>query len=324
MSLDRLPLSALLAQALGAVIETYERGGAGAPGSGLPRRAVWANVLRPVGDGIPLRELPAAARLSKRAVRAAVGAAVKEGWLVQEGTDLRPTEAARAAGERWPALDAEADAAHGEVLGEPLRALVRQLHLEWPHHPSGYGPADHSITGGIYGVGGGRTDSTVPTHGADWAPVVRADVDGSSVEDLPVATLLSQAFVSLAADFEELWIGGLHLAATVLRSLPDEGAPTSSIPLLSRLKGDGKSVLERHGYLVVQRDPADPKGKARVAVPTGRGRGTRDEYEPTLGRVEGRWRNRYGPELVDGLRTALESLDLDRAALPHSVSDPLT
>ena len=68
-------MNALLAQALVTVTHEYEQRGAGSVS--LPTLAVWSNVLRPVGDGIDLRELPAAARLSKRAVRAAVGAAVK-------------------------------------------------------------------------------------------------------------------------------------------------------------------------------------------------------------------------------------------------------
>jgi hypothetical protein len=314
-----LPMNALLSQALVTVTHEYEQRGAGS--AGLPTLAVWSNVVRPVGDGIGLRELPAAARLSKRAVRAAVSAAEKQGWLVRDGTTVRPTPAAQTARERWPSLDAEVEASVGANLAPPLRQLVRQLFLEWPHYPTGYGPADHSITGGVYTAGGGQTDSKVPTHAADWAPVVRHDVAGSSAEGLSPSALLSQAFVAFAADFEELWIGGLHLAATVLRLLPDEGVPVSDVALLSRLKGDGKSVLERHGYIEIRRDAENPK--VRIAVPTARGRNTRDEYEPTVGRVEDRWAPKYGADVVAELRSALESLDIDRS-LPHSVIDTLT
>jgi hypothetical protein len=234
---------------------------------------------------------------------------------------VRPTAAGDAARGRWPALDVEVDAAVGTDLAMPLRGLVRQLHLEWPHYPTGYGPADHSITGGVYTAGGGQIDSKVPTHAADWAPVFRRDVEGSSVEGLPVSALLSQAFVAFAADFEELWIGGLHLAAAVLRLLPDEGVPVTDIAMLSRLKGDGKSVLERHGYIEIVRDADDPK--VRVAVPTARGRNTRDEYGPTVERVEDRWGPKYGADVVAALRSALVSRDVDRS-LPHSVIDTLT
>lgn len=312
-----LPLSALLAQALLSVTQRYEQRGAGS--DDLPRVGVWSNVLRPVGDGTSLRELPLAARLSKRAVRAAVGVAEKYAWLTRDGNTVRLSRAGQAVRERWPALDADVEASVGNELSGPLRDLVRQLHLEWPHYPTGYGPADHSITGGVY-AGGGRTDSKVPTHGTDWAPVLRHDVDGSSVEALPLSALLSQAFVAFAADFEELWLGGLHLAATVLRLLPDEGLPIKEIPMLSGLKGDGKSVLERHGYLQIVRG-AD--AKVRVAVPTPRGRHTRDEYEAALQRVEARWCSKYGGEVVTRLRSALENLDVDRS-LPHSLIDPLT
>lgn len=312
-------MNALLSQALVTVTNAYEQRGAGS--AGLPRLAVWSNVLRPVGDGIDLREVPAAARLSKRAVRAAVGAAEKQGWLVREGGAVRPSPAGESARERWPSLDADVEGSLDGDIAAPLREVVRQLHLEWPHHPTGYGPADHSITGGVYTAGGGQIDSKVPTHAADWAPVLRHDVEGSSVAGLPLSALLSQAFVAFAADFEELWIGGLHLAATVLRLVPDEGVPTSEIPMLSRLKGDGKSVLERHGYIEIVRDADD--SKVRLAVPTTRGRNTRDQYESTVRRVEGRWGPKYGADAVDGLRSALEYLDVDRS-LPHSVIDTLT
>ena len=311
-------MHALLSQALIAVTQEYERRGAGS--AELPTLAVWSNVLRPVGDGIEQRALPAAARLSKRAVRAAVTAAEKRGWLVREGTTVRLAPAGEAARRRWPALDADVDPIFGDDVKRALSRLVRQLHLEWPHYPTGYGPADHSITGGVYAPGGGQIDSKVPTHGADWAPVLRDDVDGSSVAGLPLSALLSQAFVAFAADFEELWIGGLHLAATVLRLLGDEGVPVREIPMLSRLKGDGKSVLERHGYIDIVRHPDDPK--VRIAVPTTRGRNTRDQYEATVGRVEERWGPKYGADVVAELRAALESLDVDRS-LPHSVIDTL-
>jgi hypothetical protein len=201
-----------------------------------------------------------------------------------------------AARERWPSLDADVDASIGTDFATPLRGLVRRLYLEWPHYPTGYGPADHSITGGVYTAGGGQIDSKVPTHAADWAPVVRHDVDGSSVEGLPLSALLSQAFVAFAADFEELWIGGLHLAAAVLRLLPDDGVPVSDIPMLSRLKGDGKSVLERHDYIGIERDADNPK--VRIALPTARGRNTRDEYEPTIGTCRGS----LGAEVRHGCR----------------------
>lgn len=55
-------MSALLSQALLTVRHEYEARSAGS--ASLPTLAVWSNVLRPVGNGIDLRELPAAARLS--------------------------------------------------------------------------------------------------------------------------------------------------------------------------------------------------------------------------------------------------------------------
>ena len=198
--------------------------------------------------------------------------------------------------------------------------MVHQFYLEWPHYPTGYGPADLSITGGVYVPGGGERDSEVPTHGVDWAPVLRHDVGGSSVAGLALSALLSQAFVAFAADFEELGIGGLHLAASVLRLLPDGGVPVSDIPMLSRLKGDGSPSSNAIATSRSSAPPARP-GAARRADP--RVRNTRDQYEPSVRRVEDRWGHKYGADVVARLRAAVESVDIDRS-LPHSVIDTLT
>ncbi len=289
---ETLPLNALLGQAIAALTDPDLS----------PSLPVWANVLRPVGDGIALKDLPAAARLSKRAIRAAVGAAEKNGWLVTENRTVRLTakaEAVEPPADVWPELQ------------PPLRAVVHQLYLEWPHYPAGYGPADDSTTGSVYTAGGGLIDSKVPTHADDWSPVAREDVDGSSVVGLPTYALLSQALMAFAADFEELWIGGLHHAATVLRLIPDDGAPIKDFPLLANLPGNGKSVLERHLYIEIG-------GKPKTAYLTSRGRNTRDNYAATVGRVEERWSPKYGADNVAALRAALESLHLD-PSLPHHV-----
>ena len=183
---------------------------------------------------------------------------------------MRPSSSGDTARERWPSLEADVEASVADDFASPLRELVEQLYLEWPHYPTSYGPSDHSMVGGLYVSGRGTSGSKVPIHGVGWAPVLRHDVDGSSVAGLPLSALLSQAFVAFAADFEELGIGGLHLAASVLRLLPDGGVPVSNIPMLSRLKGDGKSVLERHRFIEITRSVNETK--VPIAVPTPRGR----------------------------------------------------
>ena len=315
----RLPMNALLSQALVTVTHEYEQRGAGSVG--LPTLAVWSNVLRPVGDGIDLRELPAAARLSKRAVRAAVGAAVREGgWSATETP----------CGHRHPA----SRLASGGSRSTPTS-----------RRPSPATPPHHCARWFASFTSSGRTTrpATVqPTTRSPGASTCRVAVratrrcqrmewtgrrspgttlGGRASLAWPLSALLSEAFVAFAADFEELGIGGLHLAASVLRLLPDGGVPVSDIAMLSRLKGDGKSVLERHGYIEIWRDAGKPK--VPLAVPTARGRNTRDKYEGTVRRVEDRWRLKYGADVVARLRSALESVDIDRS-LPHSVIDTLT
>jgi hypothetical protein len=321
---ESLPLHVLLSQTLGALTQEFEARGAGTfPVPSLP---VWSNVLEPIGDGADVKALPERTRLSKRAVRAAVASVEKLGWVTLDGARVRLTADGEAAAATMRSMIDDVDAAWRERFGygrvdalmAALPALVCQLYLEWPHYPAGYGPADDSITGGPYTAGGGQIDSKVPTHADDWAPVLRADIDGSSVAGLPLSAVLSQALMSFASDFEELWIGGLHHAATALRLLPDEGLPITEIPMLTRLPGNGKSVLERHGYIEIVRDPTN--SKVKVAKPTGRGRNTRDEYAATIGRVEERWHPKYGDDVMTALRSSLDAIvvELD-PELPHFV-----
>ena len=284
----RLPLNALLAQPLITLAQEF---------GGPPPLAVVANVLRPIDDGIAVADLPAAARLSKRAVRTALNTARKAGYVAIDDNWVRLTPSGNQARQRvgddmWPQLRA------------PLAALVAQLPLEWPHFPTGYGTADHSATGGVWrGV-----------TGTDWKPVHRV-LEDDTVSGLPVSALLSQAYMAFTADYESLGLGALYWAANVLRRIPDDGAPTADFPDLRNLPGNGKSTLERHLFITITGNPKS----ARV---TTRGAHVRDRYEGAVNGVEDQWRADYGDDAVAAVRAALEALDVD-PTLPHAVMDPL-
>jgi hypothetical protein len=305
-----LPLSALLSQVLVSLSLEFERAGAGR--HPMPGLEVWSNLLRCVGPHrVVERDLPVLTRLSKRAVRARVGNAIRQGWLrVEDGklgrvtALLGLTEQGRNVRESWPALEAEAidawDARIGEdhatTLRAALRTLVGQLELEHPHFPASYGAADWSITG---------------HDGQDWRPVRRGD--GDTVGALPVQALLSQPLVALSREYEaDGWC--LAYDANVLRFLSAEGRPSSILPALLT---DGLSTLERHRYLETGRD-----GTIRLLA---RGQEAHDQYESRLAAIEARWERTHaiGP-LREVLEDIVRTLGLDLPHHPIGVVDTRT
>ena len=206
--------------------------------------------------------------------------AVKGGGWSAERNAVRPSPSGEHARKRWLSFDAGVAASVAGGSATPLREVVRQFFLEWPRYPSGYGPAGRSITGGIYVSGGGTRDSKVPP----MASTGRRSPGPTSGEQASLAWPLRLAVEGVRRVCGRLrgtWFGGLHLAASALRLLPDEGVPVRDVPMLSRLKGDGKSVLERHGYIEIWRDAGKPT--VALAVPTARHHITRDKYKGPSG-----------------------------------------
>lgn len=136
-------------------------------------------------------------------------------------------------------------------------------------------------------------------------------------ERSPLSVLL---FVAFASDYEQHHMGPLSIAMA-LRSAADGWVPVSDFPSEARVVGEGKSLLERHGIVDLGIDPSAPlaKGHAGNTVrPSARGRAIRDAYKPISGHVEVEWREAYGSELVDRLRTSLEELG---SKLPPGLPD---
>jgi len=306
-----------------------------------------ANLLRLVPDSaIDQREIPELARVSKRAVRNDVTIARRRGWVAAKGKQVELTDAGRRArdvGERSIAL---ADAAWQKRFGKDavarsrraLEALVQRFDLELPHYPTGYGPADGSVTGGVamrWGRGsafraqglpgkvfdpvaerdladawekasGGRL--YVRETGQDWRPVPRAD--GDTVSSVPLHALLSQALMAFAIDYEGC--GGLSIARSGnrLRGFGDEGVEVAV--RMARSRGSTIAVpaifagLERHGYAELAVDPNDKK-KGRLTL-SEKGVLIRDAYDEIVVDIERRWKSRYGAAVVRECRSALKGL----------------
>jgi hypothetical protein len=147
-------------------------------------------------------------------------------------------------------------------------------------------------------------------------PEVEVEGTDDQVSGLPLPALLSQALVALTIEFETRRLGSLALAANVVRHLDETPRRLDDLPPLPGVSGTGKSSAERHGYLIVARDPADRRTRQVRLTP--RGQQLRAGYAPALASIEDRWRSAYGDDVVDRLRASLESvagrLDGD---LPH-------
>lgn len=301
-------MSALLAQVLVALTREYEAGG-----TDTPTLPFWANFLRILDDdGIEIRTAHARARVSRRAIKVLAGGAEKSGLVTTADGMIWATDAGRrqqsagetavaAAESRW---QTRFGATRVRELRTALVEIVGGLHLEYPHYPIGYGSADISITGG----------RGVAQPGQDWRPVARVGTGSEAVDDLPLSALLSQPLVAFAADYESRGVGPLAWAS-VLRGIPDTGAPFGDLPPGTHLTGNGTSGLERHGVATV--DPGRPL-KARTVRLTRRGAYIRDAYAPTTAAIEAGWAAQHGAGPVAALRAALQAITGQLGpGLPH-------
>ena len=239
---------------------------------GVELASLWANLLRAVPDGgIDGKALPARACVSRRAMRSMIGSASKRGLVDVDGSLVRLTDEGRAAEPAWPTESCP-----------PLASLVSQLELEHPHHVISYGTADPTMTGG---------------PGVDWKPVPRG-FDGD-VSALPVVSLLSQALVAFAIEYERERVGPLTWAANAFQRIDDDGVDVASLPP----KGlHSVANWRRLGFLTVD---------GEVARLTAQGRLARDAYPPLTARLEAQWRERYGERLVDDIESAMRVDDPD-------------
>ena len=315
------PLYALLAHALLDFNRDFERGASDVDEH--TSLLVWADFLRVVGDdGISVFEIPATARISRRAAQAwlrrsptnrwvevtAEAPKVKIARLTDAGRRIRDNcEAIAGATEQaWRAKVGDAEAKDARVA---LEHLVSRLDLELSHYPIIYGAGDWSVLGGPW-VAAKPGPPRIPAHGADWVPVVRGD--GDTVSRLPLVALLSQALMAFLIDFEDRMPFPMAAAALFVQTMPAGAMRLADVPPVLAVDGSGKSGLERHGVVKVT-----DSGDRRVARLTPTGVKIRDAYEPTVDDVERSWRKRYGETFTD-LVTALARVD---ANLPGDLPD---
>jgi DNA-binding MarR family transcriptional regulator len=103
------------------------------------------------------------------------------------------------------------------------------------------------------------------------------------------------------------WLVSMAMWANCLRFVPAGGITAGELAGQARLTGASMQlVLTRMskwwGYLAV----APGAAARRVVTPTRAGRQAQAVWAPLAGEVQERWRERFGPAAIDGLRAALE------------------
>lgn len=317
--LTRTPLPTLLGRALGTFTRDYDR--ARGEGGAIPQLPVWSNVLRVIdAEGTDQNDIVRRAVVAKRIARIAVARLERRGRLVVEARTVPGKRgkarivmltadgaAARARAERlvgtlqgdWRQRFGD-DAIDG--LRDALSSVVDRLPIELPHHVTGYGEGDPSVTGGDYHAEQAGPPR-IPAHGQEWPVVLRET--GSDAGALPLPALLSQALAAFAIDYDRERLGGLNRTSNFLRFVGDDGIALEQAKTLGGVSGNGKTLHERHLDVVVE--PGRPSDMTRRVYPTPKSRRARDAYPHLVMELEDGWREDYG-EAIAGLRAVLETM----------------
>ena len=313
-----LPLSTLLSQVVVAFTveldnefeRRFREAGGGARVTSL---TMWSNLLRFVEDGITVHELVAAVGLPKPSVLSRVGGVerwryvsfgppgkregygsargMKDDWVVQF------TLAGRRAAGIWPVLPGAIEARWRERFGaaeidglvEALRAVDASIDVELPE----YLPIVSSTHGMALEVGQEKRQQG---------------------DDLPLVVVLAHALMAYTLDFEECSALSLPLSANVFRVLDGDGMPVRELPSLTGISKEAVEVsltsLAKTDYVVVEGAPAS-KRKIRL---TPAGESLRIDHRRLHARIGKRWKTRFGANVVEASRDALERI-LDHSEL---------
>ena len=319
------PLPTLLGRALGTFIREYD-GARGDDGT-VPQLPAWANALRVIDDeGTDQQDIVRRAVVAQRIARIAVTRLERRGRVVVEAraipgkrgkarivllTDEGAAARTRAAGLVTSLQDDWRERFGDDAidrLREALASIVNRLPIELPHHVTGYGEGDPSVTGGDFHpeqAGPPR----IPAHGQEWPVVLREP--GSDAGNLPLPALLSQVLAAFAIDYDRERLGGLNRTSNFLRFIGDDGMALEQAQTLGRVSGNGKTLHERHLDVVVE--PGRPRDMTRRVYPTPKSRRARDAYPHLVMEIEEGWRDAYG-DAVPALRAVLETMRSDLAA----------
>jgi DNA-binding MarR family transcriptional regulator len=190
---------------------------------------------------------------------------------------------------------------------------VRPSLYPWPSTP-----LDRPIE-----LGNGASSTQLDTYlasdvplGKSWALLARQS--SGQWPELQVSTL---CLVGDLGPFQTVRNGACRVEE--LHAIRRRGGPTLH-ELESQIRTTNLKGLQRWGYVVVERDPADsradPPRSDWLVRPTRGGRKAQEVWRPLTGETEERWRARFGNDEVEKLVTTLRSLvsqlEIDLLYLP--------
>jgi len=309
---ERLPLSALLSQALvaftieldnaweaGMQHRTTRYGGSRtAPYAASLRQ--WSNFMRVLDEqGLTVGEL-------ERSTRAKPQLDAMRRWgYVTVGPDphdqrpkppqrellVVPTKQGRQAQIVWRPLPEAIEARWRERFGAgnvgklrvTLEALRNQLGLDLPQFLTGF------YGGYVAEPGDGPVEA--------------------SEGPLPLFALLSQVLHAFALEYEHDAKASLCYSANVLRLLDEDGVRIEQLPRRSGVAIEpirvALGILAKRGLITVVPDPGARGKRARL---TTKGLEGRALYRNRPGEIETRWTGRFGADTVQRLRSLLDAL----------------
>lgn len=310
---DRLPLSALLSQALVAfTIEfdnefehavphrTTNHGSTGAQRSGpwLVSMAMWLHFLRYVPDqGIPAKELYRLTGMSPKAFRTFLIRMSKWwGYVTVSELFVHPTPGGLKALETWRPLTADIEKRWRERFTGALIDKLRDTMLSIVDK----GARDYPDVLPILGY---WLLSEIPDS-KPQAPDKAGTISPSN-DALPI--LFSKLLLAFAVQFERESGLSLAVSANLLRLVNDEGVRVLDLPRLSGVSKEAIAMVvrcaEKSGLGIVQKSPGR---REKVFVLSSEGRRAREIYRQLVGHIEEDWKNNLGKQSVEKLRELLE------------------
>ena len=130
---------------------------------------------------------------------------------------------------------------------------------------------------------------------------------------LTLPALLSRMLLASAVEYERETGLSLAVSANLLRVLGEDGIRRRDLPALTGISKEAVAwalgILVRAGMAALLSQGPDPAARrGKVARLTRLGLDAQRRYHERLGTLEADWRDRFGPDVIQAVRTALEPL----------------
>jgi DNA-binding MarR family transcriptional regulator len=321
---DRLPLSALLSQALVAFTIEFDNEAerqiqhrtarhGGTPGAvWLASMAMWLNCMRYAGpDPITIGEIARLARCETN-----VDGMRRWGYITLERD---PADRRRKPPDKDLLARATAKGMQAREVWEPLTAVIEQRWRDrfGAGEIAGLAEALRHVAGQL---GGGLPDCLpILRYGllsigngprADRYLGAQPTAGESAAAAAPLPWVLARVLLAFAIEYEGAAQVSLAISADLLRVLDDDGIRFRDLPALSGVSTESLAMAtgfaSSRGLIVIEAGPAGSRWK--IARLTSSGAAARQRYLDLTSKIEDGWHGRFGPEDIGALRAALERL----------------